>query len=161
MEASNSQREQTPPIADEKDPYCPASKTGRASDCSEETSLYDEASLSRTIEVAKNAFALKKQELEAVGEVVAAETELFKKSAIITVASLAAAFIFTCFSWIALNVLLALGLVDLGLHYLVAVAIVLGLNIGVVVFALVIANHTYKRVSLRPIFEALLGKAGN
>ncbi|NMH61227.1 hypothetical protein [Alteromonas ponticola] len=161
MSNSNSQRQQPPYSADEKDPHCPASDTGRASDCNEETSIYDEASIARTIEVAKNAFELKKQELQAVGEVVAAETELLKKSTVITVASLVTAFVFSCFSWIAINVLLGMGLVDLGLHYLLSGAIVFALNVSVVIFALIVAHNMTKRISLRPIFEALLGKAGN
>ncbi|MCW8090284.1 hypothetical protein [Alteromonas sp. ASW11-130] len=161
MVDSNPQLNKTPYSADVKDPYCPSSETGRASDCREEKSLYDEASITRTIEVAKNAFELKKKEFAAVGEVVAAETELVKKSTIVTIASLAAAFIFSCFSWIALNIILALGLVDLGVHYLLSGTIVFLLNVSVVIFALVVAKNTYKRISLRPIFEALFGNAEN
>ncbi len=161
MNESNPQLNQSSNSADEKDPYCPTSETGRASDCKEDTSIYDDASITRTIEAAKNAFELKKQEFEAVGEVIAAETALVKKSTVITVVSLAAAFIFSCFSWIVINITLAIGLVDAGMHYLTSGAVLLLLNMSVVIFALYVAKNTYKRISLRPVIEAIRGHAGS
>ena len=144
----------------DSDPSCPASETGRAEACSDDKDEYDDASISETIESVKSALAHKQSEFFALTDVVAAETDLVKKSFIVTAMSTLAAFTFACCCWLVINVALGTALFKLGMGILGISGIIFVLNLVLAGFALKIAKDAYSYITLMPMFEAMVGQAG-
>lgn len=149
-----------PPGPPGMDPTCPSSDTGRAEDCSQTKDEYDDTSITETIASIKIAFAQKQKEFFALSDVVAAETELVKKSFLVTAMSTLAAFTCACFCWLIVNVAIGIALYfsDLGLLWICAVLLLI--NLLLAGFALKVAKDAYQHLTLMPTFEALVGQVG-
>ena len=155
---SKQEVEATTPSND--DTYCPTSDTGRAADCSEENHYEDDASLDEAISAFQWAILQKQEEFFVLGDVVAAEVNVAKKSIIVTGLSTLAAFVFACFCWLIINIFMVVGLHHAGVHFAIIAAVALCLNGACAYFAFRIAKQTYRYISLMPALHALLGGAG-
>lgn len=140
--------------------YCPTSPTGRAVTCEKDKDFQDEATLKETYQSVKDAIAQKEAQLDAMIDVVGAEANLVKKSTVITIVSLVATFTFACFCWLVVNGTLAVGLAQAGWHYLTIGFILLLINAIPAVIGFTVVQEAYPRISLRPAFDAMLGRAG-
>ncbi len=149
-----------PPGPPGTDPSCPSSESGRADDCSENKDEYDDASLSDTIESVKNAFAHKQKEFFALSDVVAAESDLVKKSFVVTAMSTLAAFTFACCCWLVVNMAIGIVLYKFGVGLLPISGVVLAINLALALFALKVAKDAYRHLTLMPTFEAMVGQVG-
>ena len=105
--------------------YCPTSPSGRADACMQEKDLQDDTTIEETVQAFKDAYAQKHAEWLSLADVVAAETNLVKKSVVVTGFAAGAAAVFACFCWLIINVAIALTLHQSGLHYLLTCSILL------------------------------------
>ncbi|WP_414827807.1 hypothetical protein [Alteromonas sp. H39] len=138
--------------------YCPTSQTGRADACMQEKSLQDDTTLNETLQAFKDAYAQKHAELLSLADVVAAESQLVKKSVIVTGFAAGAAAVFACFCWLIFNGALAITLHHSGVHYLINCGILLAINAVMAIVAFAVAKDAYKHISLMPAFHALRGQ---
>ncbi|QJR82309.1 hypothetical protein CA267_016910 [Alteromonas pelagimontana] len=146
--------------SNETNPYCPASDTGRADSCADEKRPDDDATFKETLNAFKNVYAQKKAEVEALSEVMAAETELVKKSLVVTALSLLASFTFACCCWLVINVALGIALHHAGLHFAWSSLVLIIINGCLAAFAFTVAKNAYKHLTFMPIVRAFIGKAG-
>ena len=106
----------------------------------------------------KDAYAQKHAEWLDLADVVAAESQLVKKSAIVTGFAAGAAAMFGCFCWLIVNIAGALVMHHLGIHYLITCAALLVVNGVFSAIAFAIAKDAYKHITLMPAFHALRGQ---
>ncbi len=138
--------------------YCPTSHTGRADACLQEKTLQDDTTLDQTIQAFKDAYAQKHAEWLDLADVVAAESQLVKKSAIVTGFAAGAAAMFGCFCWIIINITVALAMHEAGIHYLITCTTLLIINGVLAATAFAVAKDAYKHITLMPAFHALRGQ---
>ncbi len=138
--------------------YCPTSSTGRADACRAEKTPEDDTTVTDTIQAFKDTYAHKYNEMLALADVVAAESALVKKSAVVTAFSAGAAAVFGCFCWLILNVTLAIVCYQAGIHYLLITLGLLVINGGLGVLAVKVARDAYQHISLMPVFNSLMGQ---
>ncbi|MCU7555856.1 hypothetical protein OCL06_14795 [Alteromonas sp. ASW11-19] len=141
--------------------YCPTSSTGRADACRAEKTPEDDTTVSDTIQAFKDTYAQKYDEMLALADVVAAESALVKKSAVVTGLSAGAAAVLGCFCWLIVNITLAIACYQAGIHYLLITTGLLLINGGLGVFAVKVARDAYKHMSLMPVFNSLMGQIPN
>jgi len=140
--------------------YCPISPTGRAGACKEDKDYQDEATIREAYQSVKDALHQKEAQLVALADVVGAETNLVKKSVVVTGIALLATFTFACCCWLIINVTLAVGLAKADWHYVTIGLTLLAINGTMAAAGLNVAQDGYKRISFRPALNALQGMAG-
>jgi hypothetical protein len=146
----------------------PASFTDRASYDPEQTREIDEnppedeadPSLDDLITNAQWVIYQKQEELTALADLSAAEVNIAKRSIVVTGIATLAGFVFSCFCWLIANISLALTLHHYAVHNGITALIVFILNLILAVVAFLIANQSYRYITLMPAIHTFLRGIG-
>lgn len=116
-------------------------------------------SLAQVWSLFRTASQSKQAEWMAQLNLVESEATVLKQSVIVTVLSTLAAFFFACCVWVALNVALALALISYtALAQPFILLLLVALNVGACVLAILSANSAYRHLSIMPLFKSAIGK---
>lgn len=102
----------------------------------------------------------KKEEYQALVELLGAEVNVAKKSALVSILATLAAFVFCCFCWLVINLFITVGLHKLDMHFAPIALIVFSLNAIFAGFGFAVARDTYRRISLMPACRILMSAIG-
>ncbi|WP_133175121.1 hypothetical protein [Salinimonas sediminis] len=140
--------------------FCPTSDTGWASDCSKDVTWQDDTTFSDAKTAFQDLFSHKKDQFHALQHVVAAETNLVKKSLIVSVVGLAGAFVLACFCWLIINATMGIALDRADVPLWLTMLILLGINAIGITICVKAVKESYRHISLMPIIRAATGEAG-
>ena len=139
---------------DIRDPYCASSDSGHAEACRQDATD-DAPSVKELLSAVEDAAQQKKQEWLTLADVVAAQTQVVKKSILVTVLATLAAFTFCCCAWLALNAALVIGLNQTGAPLILTIGLSAGINLILAYGGFRIAKSAYEHISFMDILRVV------